>query len=96
VVTAVNGEEALHLYLKNPHGIDVVLLDMTMPVMSGEETLKRLLAIKPDAAVVAMSGFDEREAKRRFGRGIAGFVQKPFAIHQLSTIISAAKRSKTL
>ena len=49
-----------------------------MPVMGGEEALKELLKISPDAAVLAMSGFDEREAKQRFGSGIIGFLQKPF------------------
>ncbi len=93
VLTAVNGKEAVDLYSSNPRGIDMVLLDMTMPVMGGEEALKRLLEIRPDAAVVAMSGFDEREAKQRFGSRIAGFVQKPFTPRQLGAKIAAARRA---
>ena len=76
----------------NPRAFDVVLLDMTMPVMGGEETLKGLLAIRPDLAVLAMSGFDEREAKARFGHRIAGFVQKPFTPSQLGAKIAAASK----
>jgi CheY-like chemotaxis protein len=90
----VNGKEAVELYSRNPSAIDVVLLDMTMPVMGGEEALKRLLEIRPDAAVVAMSGFDEREAKQRFGDRIAGFVQKPFTPARLGAKIAAARRSR--
>jgi PAS domain S-box-containing protein len=92
VITAVNGQEAVDLYSSNPDGIDMVLLDMTMPVMGGEEALRRMIEIRPDAAVVAMSGFDEREAKQRFGNRIAGFVQKPFTPGQLSARIAAAQR----
>ena len=93
VLTAANGEFAVELYSRNSEQIDVVLLDMVMPVMSGEETLKRLLEIRPDATVVAMSGFDEREAKRCFGTGIAEFVQKPFTANQLAAKIAAARRA---
>jgi CheY-like chemotaxis protein len=95
VVTAVNGKDALQLYSRDPRKIDMVLLDTTMPVMGGEETLKGLLEIRPDAAVVAMSGFDEREAKQRFGNRIAGFVQKPFTAGQLGAKIAAARRART-
>jgi two-component system cell cycle sensor histidine kinase/response regulator CckA len=92
VVTAVNGQEAVELYAADPRSVDVVLLDMTMPVMGGEETLTRLLEIRPDVTVVAMSGFHEREAKQRFGARITGFVQKPFTAGQLGAQLSAARR----
>jgi CheY-like chemotaxis protein len=69
----------------------MILLDMTMPVMSGEETLRRVLEIQPDAIVLAMSGFHEREAKQRFGNRIAGFVQKPFTRTQLGAKIAAVR-----
>jgi PAS domain S-box-containing protein len=94
ILTANNGKEALEIYSNAPGMIDAVLLDMTMPVMGGEETLKRLTKIRPDVAVVAMSGFDEREAKSRFGRGIGGFVQKPFTARQLGEAIGAILRTK--
>ena len=94
VVTAVNGKDAVDLYSGNPLRFDMVLLDMTMPVMSGEEALQELLKIKPDAAVLAMSGFHEREAKQRFGSRIVGFVQKPFTAGQLAAKIAAALQSK--
>jgi signal transduction histidine kinase len=90
VITAANGKAAVELFARNPSAIDVVLLDMTMPVMGGEEALKHLLEIKPGASVVAMSGFNEREAKQRLGNRIAGFVQKPFTPSQLGSKITAA------
>jgi DNA-binding response OmpR family regulator len=46
--------------------------------------------------VVAMSGFDEREAKSRFGRGIGGFLQKPFTARQLGAKIGAIRRTSKI
>lgn len=44
--------------------------------------------------VLAMSGFDEGEAKSRFGAGIAGFIQKPFTAAQLGAKLAAARQAK--
>jgi CheY-like chemotaxis protein len=93
VLTAVDGSDALRVYAGQSEAIDIVLLDMMMPVLGGEDTLKRLLEIRPDATVLAMSGFHEREAKERFGDGIAEFVQKPFTAGQLAMKIMSARRA---
>ena len=59
--------------------IDAVLLDMTMPGLSGEETLRGIRAVRPDARVLITSGFTEQDAMARFrGLDLSGFVQKPF------------------
>ena len=83
VLSASNGREALDVYAPQSGRIDAVLLDMTMPVMGGEETMKRLAARWPDATVIATSGYDLQEAERRFGGRPAGFLQKPY--HRRST-----------
>src|SRR5262249_54059058 len=83
IITASNGEEALRIYASMRDRIVAVLLDMTMPVMDGEETLTRLTEMRRDVVVVATSGYDECEAQVRFGNRIAGFVQKPFTLGQL-------------
>jgi CheY-like chemotaxis protein len=70
--------------------VDVVLLDMTMPVMSGEETLRELRNIRPDIKVILSSGFNEVEAIRRFtGKGLAGFVQKPYTSARLAEAVQS-------
>ncbi len=94
VLTAVNGREGLRLYREADGAVDAVLLDMTMPVMGGEEMLRRLLEINPGILVLAMSGFDESEAKSRFGAGIAGFIQKPFTAAQLGAKIAAVRQPR--
>ena len=88
VVTASDGYEGLALYESLAGGVSLVLLDMTMPMMSGEETLRRLHARWPQAVVIASSGYDQQEAQRRFGRGIAQFLQKPYTAAQLTEKIA--------
>jgi PAS domain S-box-containing protein len=61
-----------------------VLMDLTMPHMDGEEAFRRIRQLSPDAHVILMSGFNEQEAIDRFtGKGLAGFLQKPFKPDQL-------------
>jgi FixJ family two-component response regulator len=71
--------------------IAAVVLDLTMPIMSGEETLRRLQAIRPNVCVVLSSGYNELEAVRRFrGRGLAGFLEKPYTAARLAEVVKAA------
>ena len=90
VLEGENGREALRVYERHIGEITVVLLDMTMPVMSGVETLQHLLKIDPDAAVIATSGYNESEAMQIFGTSIAGFIQKPFTASDLGRKIKEA------
>jgi PAS domain S-box-containing protein len=83
VLTASNGKEALDVLGSNGDGVSLVLLDMTMPIMSGEETLARLRSLRPKVKVIASSGYNEIEALRRFGDGISAFLQKPYRASQL-------------
>jgi CheY-like chemotaxis protein len=92
VLSASNGLEALDVYAAQSDRIDAVLLDMTMPVMGGEETMKRLAARWPDATVIATSGYDLEEAERRFGGHPAGYLQKPFTAAQLTAKIAEVVR----
>jgi PAS domain S-box-containing protein len=83
VLTASNGKEALEAISSGGHDISLVLLDMTMPVMSGEETLANLKNLSPSLKVIASSGYNEIEALSRFGNGVSGFLQKPYRASQL-------------
>jgi two-component system, cell cycle sensor histidine kinase and response regulator CckA len=85
VLTAVDGSEAVDLYQQRPTGIALVLLDLTMPVMGGEEALRRMQAINPQVRVLLSSGYNEVEAVQRFaGKGLAGFLQKPYTAAALA------------
>jgi len=63
---------------------------MTMPVMSGIETLQNLKKLNPGVVVVASSGYNEAEAMQLFGDSIAGFIQKPYTAADLGHKIKAA------
>ncbi len=84
-VLAADGREAVEVFRAQPERFDLVLLDLTMPHMDGEQTFTELRRLRPDARVVLMSGFNAHEALLRFpDRGLAGFLQKPFTIASLS------------
>ncbi|MFT3867115.1 MAG: PAS domain S-box protein [Nibricoccus sp.] len=79
--TACDGYEALDFYRANPDRFNLVLLDMTMPRLSGEETLQQLREIRPNVRVLFMSGYNRREVVDALpGRNTLGFMQKPFTL----------------
>jgi signal transduction histidine kinase len=79
LLMASGGEEGISMYQQQRDAIDLVVLDLSMPGIDGEETFKRLKAINPDVKVVLSSGYAEEEVATRFaGMGLSGFVQKPY------------------
>ena len=79
VVAAANGQEALDLYNKKNHSIQLVLTDVVMPVMGGRELVENLLELKPGLKIIYMSGYTE-DAIVLNGVLKPGtqFIQKPF------------------
>jgi PAS domain S-box-containing protein len=85
VLLAEDGQRGLEVFRREADRIRCVVLDLTMPVMSGEETLPRLKALRPGVPVILSSGFSEAEAIRRFqGKDLAGFMQKPYKASDLA------------
>jgi two-component system cell cycle sensor histidine kinase/response regulator CckA len=88
VIWAADGEGAVAAYRRARESIRAVLLDMTMPVMNGEETFIALERINPEVKVVLCSGYTQEDAMERFaGRGLAGFLQKPFVARDLVSLL---------
>jgi signal transduction histidine kinase len=84
VLTAVDGIEAFEAFKKKRDEIICVLLDLTMPRMSGEETFRELRSVAPELPVVLSSGYSEMDVASRFsGAGISGFIQKPYRFSEL-------------
>ena len=97
VLTANNGREGVDCFREVHDQLKAVILDMTMPVMSGEEALEQMRLIDPGVPVMLRSGYNEVEAIRRFtGKGLAGFLQKPYTAaalaEELRTAIGDADR----
>ncbi len=79
VLMAKDGQEGVNVFRKHVKIIDGVLLDMTMPKMSGEEALGEMRRTDPKVRVILSSGYNQRNAIARFaGKGLAGFIQKPY------------------
>lgn len=94
VLLAANGREAVDLFRMQKEFVSLVLLDMTMPVMSGEETLRQLKLLRPEVPVILSSGYTQMEASRRFaGKGLSGFIQKPYTAAKLADALKTALES---
>lgn len=88
VLQARDGMEALEIFKDQGHGIDVVLLDLTMPRLGGEETLQELRKLQPELPIVVMSGYSEIDARGRFSdEGPSAYLQKPFRIVELIRVL---------
>ena len=90
VVLAENGTAAIGLYRNRAAEIAAVVLDLTMPGVSGEETLRQLRSIRSNVKVILSSGYNEVEVINRFiGKGLAGFIQKPYTAMALADSVAA-------
>ena len=84
VLTASDGREALEVFGERADEIVCVLLDLTMPHMDGEEAFREMQRLHPGVRVILCSGYNEQDATQRFaGKGLAGFIQKPFTMTAL-------------
>jgi len=85
VLSVDNGQEALDTYATNKENIDLVILDMIMPGMTGGEIFSRLKEINPAIKALLSSGYSlDEQGKKLLGSGFCGFLQKPFGIKDLS------------
>jgi signal transduction histidine kinase/CheY-like chemotaxis protein len=88
VLTAEDGRAGVELFQQRADEIRCVLLDMTMPHMSGAESFRRIRHVRPNMPVILMSGYSEQDTIMRFaGKGLDGFLQKPFRPQQLAALL---------
>jgi CheY-like chemotaxis protein len=89
VVTASDGREALERYRERRP--DLVILDLTMPHLDGEQTFRELRQIDPGVRVIMTSGYNEMEVTQKFaGKRLAGFIQKPYTLETLRAALRKA------
>lgn len=90
VTTAVDGCDAVEFYAQNWTSIDLVVLDLVMPNMNGEEAFLAFKRVNPNVRVLVATGYTEQDIYDRLGKqGVAGFVSKPFRIDDLARKIHA-------
>jgi PAS domain S-box-containing protein len=89
VSKATGGKQAIESYKENKDQLDLVILDMIMPDISGSETFDKMKKINPDVKVLLSSGYSiEGQASEILSRGCSGFIQKPFGMKKLSETIN--------
>lgn len=95
VLCANNGTEALEIFKLDFKKIDLVILDMIMPVLNGAKTFLKMKQIDNNCNVIISSGFTDNEnINSLIDEGLSGFIQKPFKSANLSKIISEKISSK--
>jgi signal transduction histidine kinase/CheY-like chemotaxis protein len=95
VTTASGGEEGINIYKTDFSTFDLVLIDMTMPVLSGRETFLKLKEVNPSVVAILITAFAECEdIDLALAEGFSGFIQKPCNRNELHNSIQRALRSK--
>jgi CheY-like chemotaxis protein len=85
VDVAIHGKDALERYADKLENYDLIILDMMMPHLSGEETFLKMREIYPQIKVILASGYSSSAStKAVLGAGAKSFIQKPFAIEELA------------
>ncbi len=97
VFSAVDGRQGVEIFRKERERIRLVLLDMTMPVLDGEKTLREIRGIRSDVPAILTSGYDEETATSRLaGKDLAAFIQKPYRLEDLMTVVRKVLEPETL
>jgi CheY-like chemotaxis protein len=85
---AADGKDALNVYLKNRKAIDLVILDISMPALSGPEVLYQIRNIVPEAKVILSSGYSDGAGDQMFPKlKPSAFVSKPYRPADLARVV---------
>ncbi|MCP3872144.1 MAG: PAS domain S-box protein [Desulfobacteraceae bacterium] len=88
VTVETDSNEALSSFTANPNFFDLVISDMTMPNMTGDQLAKKILSIQPETPIVICTGFSERINKEQAEMlGVKGFLMKPVVKSDMAQMI---------
>jgi two-component system cell cycle sensor histidine kinase/response regulator CckA len=90
VLLAENGQQAINIYSQEGERIDLVLLDLTMPILSGHEAFRHLLELNPRVRVLFASGYAVEQLSDLEKEMMAGFVNKPYRPNDLVLAVEDA------
>ncbi|MFC3095148.1 PAS domain S-box protein [Alteromonas sediminis] len=89
VLLATNGQEAVDMYAQQGKEIDVVILDLMMPVLNGDDAFKKLKALNPAINVIISSGYDSNASMGDLlNMGVAGVLEKPYKLDKMLTTLA--------
>jgi two-component system, cell cycle sensor histidine kinase and response regulator CckA len=90
VVTASDGMHAQQVLQEHQDRVSLILLDITMPVMDGDEALEFFYQIRSDVPVIVCSGHSESDIQDRFAnKRVSGFLRKPFSANKLADLVNS-------
>jgi CheY-like chemotaxis protein len=90
VLLAEDGQAGVELFGTQPERIDLVILDLQMPRLSGREALRQLQQLKPTLRVLISSGFCAEVGQAGDAHGVCGFVHKPYRSREFTDAVAAA------
>jgi len=94
IFRAVNGQEAVDICINNPN-IDLVLMDIKMPIMNGFEALEKIKVIRPELIVIAQTAYSSSEDENKiYNSGFYGYITKPINREKLFEMIDDVFRNK--
>ncbi len=90
VIAVTDGQEAVEAFEQHAGEIDLVLLDLTMPRMTGAEAFSAIRRLNTQVPILLASGYaEEAIAGQFYGKGLTGFLQKPFLLDDLRRVLEA-------
>jgi CheY-like chemotaxis protein len=91
VLVARDGREAVDVFRTHARTIDAVLIDLTLPRLSGDQAAREIQRIRADAPLILMSGCGEERVTREVAEaGRAAFLRKPFSVADLRSTMGRA------
>jgi two-component system, cell cycle sensor histidine kinase and response regulator CckA len=97
VIGSEDSLEAIEFYRTNSKDIDLVILDLVMPKLGGKEVLARLRGINPEVRAILSTGYDrEGVVKEILSQGPVSFLQKPYTMDTLATVVHRALQTASL
>jgi len=88
VVTKTSSVEALELFRADPGRFDLVITDMTMPKMTGDQFARELMMVRPDIAIILCTGFSPKISKEKAKEiGIKAFAMKPLVRRDMANTV---------
>jgi CheY-like chemotaxis protein len=78
IIRAINGKEAVEFCKNNPH-IDLVMMDLKMPIMDGYEATRLIMEFRPDLPIIALTAYSTKvDRDKALASGCSDFISKPF------------------
>lgn len=91
VVLAENGQKAVAFFRNTQDPVDLVIMDMNMPVMNGKEAIAEIRKLDQDCSIIIASGFSRRDQLADLEQyNLIGFLRKPYRANELSSLLATA------